>query len=238
MTEEASLSITLDNIKLSHGTFNLTANFKIESGKKVAIIGPSGGGKSTLLTTISGFKSPDQGKVFINGNDVTLTPPSERPIALLFQDHNLFPHLSVKKNVSLGINTTLKLTDAELRIVDKALSLVGLKNYENKMPFELSGGEQQRVALARSLLRKKPILCLDEPFAALGPAMKKEMLNLVNEIVESTKSTLLMVTHQPEDALHISDETILISGGVVRAPENTSELFSNPPPELIEYIGA
>ena len=106
------------------------------------------------------------------------------------------------------------------------------------MPFELSGGEQQRVALARSLLRKKPILCLDEPFAALGPAMKKEMLNLVNEIVESTKSTLLMVTHQPEDALHISDETILVSGGVVRAPENTSELFSNPPPELIEYIGA
>ena len=155
------MSITLDNIKLSHGAFNLTANLKIESAKKIAIIGPSGGGKSTLLSTISGFKSPDQGKVFINGNDVTLTSPSERPVALLFQDHNLFPHLSVKKNVSLGINTSLNLTETELDIVNKALSRVGLKNYDNKMPFELSGGEQQRVALARCLLRKKPVLCLD-----------------------------------------------------------------------------
>lgn len=231
------MSITLDNIKLSHGGFNLTANLKIESAKKVAIIGPSGGGKSTLLSTISGFKSPDQGKVFINGNDVTLTLPSERPVALLFQDHNLFPHLSVKKNVSLGINTSLNLTETELDIVDKALSRVGLKNYDNKMPFELSGGEQQRVALARCLLRKKPVLCLDEPFAALGPAMKKEMLSLVKEIVESTNATLLMVTHQPEDALHISDETILVSGGIANIPENTSELFSDPPPELIKYLG-
>lgn len=231
------MSITLDNIKLSHGAFNLTANLKIESAKKVAIIGPSGGGKSTLLSTISGFKSPDQGKVFINGNDVTLTSPSERPVALLFQDHNLFPHLSVKKNVSLGINTSLNLTETELDIVDKALSRVGLKNYDNKMPFELSGGEQQRVALARCLLRKKPVLCLDEPFAALGPAMKKEMLSLVKEIVESTNATLLMVIHQPEDALHISDETILVSGGIANIPENTSELFSDPPPELIKYLG-
>ena len=144
------MSITLDNIKLSHGAFNLTANLKIETAKKIAIIGPSGGGKSTLLSTISGFKSPDQGKVFINGNDVTLTSPSERPVALLFQDHNLFPHLSVKKNVSLGINTSLNLTETELDIVNKALSRVGLKNYDNKMPFELSGGEQQRLAIARA----------------------------------------------------------------------------------------
>lgn len=105
------------------------------------------------------------------------------------------------------------------------------------MPFELSGGEQQRVALARCLLRKKPVLCLDEPFAALGPAMKKEMLNLVKEIVESTNATLLMVTHQPEDAIYISDETILVSGGIANNPENTAELFSDPSPELVEYLG-
>jgi len=231
------LSITLDNIKLSHGAFHLSANFKVEAAKKIAIIGPSGGGKSTLLSTISGFKFPDRGKIFINGNDVTSTPPSERPVALLFQDHNLFPHLSVKKNVSLGINTTLNLSETEHEIVDKALSRVGLKDYDKKMPFELSGGEQQRVALARCLLRKKPVLCLDEPFAALGPAMKKEMLILVKEIVESTNATLLMVTHQPEDAIYISDETILVSGGIANNPENTAELFSDPSPELVEYLG-
>ena len=105
------------------------------------------------------------------------------------------------------------------------------------MPSELSGGQQQRVALARCLIRKQPILCLDEPFAALGPALKKEMLDLVQEIAETTNATLLMVTHQPDDASYITDQTILIAEGKAHRPVTTNKLFANPPAALAKYLG-
>ena len=205
------MSIKLDNVKISHGKFSLQADFEIEKGKKIALLGPSGGGKSTLLSAIAGFKTPDSGRIFFENTDITSTPPAKRPIALLFQNHNLFPHLSVRNNIALGITTTLKLSLKEIETIDKALLRVGLDGLGNKMPSELSGGQQQRVALARCLIRKQPILCLDEPFAALGPALKKEMLDLVQEIAETTNATLLMVTHQPDDASYITDQTILDS---------------------------
>jgi thiamine transport system ATP-binding protein len=112
-----------------------------------------------------------------------------------------------------------------------------LAGHGDKRPSQLSGGQQQRVAIARALLRDKPILLLDEPFAALGPALKHEMLDLVAEIVDATKATLLMVTHQPDDALWISDQTVLIADGVANAPVDTKALFDNPPPALHQYLG-
>ena len=208
------MSITLDNIEISHGSFTLSANFKIEEGHKIALLGPSGGGKSTLLSAIAGFKTPDHGRILHNDTDITSMPPAQRPIALLFQDHNLFPHLSVEKNIALGLHPNLRLSDAEREIVQDALRRVGLHNQGKKMPSELSGGQQQRVALARCLLRDRPVLCLDEPFAALGPALKREMLDLVAEIVDGSKTTLLMVTHQPEDAKYITGLSNSISMGL------------------------
>ena len=231
------MSITLDNIELSHGSFTLSADFKIEEGHKIALLGPSGGGKSTLLSAIAGFKSPDSGRILYNETDITNTPPAERPIALLFQDHNLFPHLSVEKNIALGLHPNLRLSDAEREIVQAALRRVGLNNQGSKMPSELSGGQQQRVALARCLLRDRPVLCLDEPFAALGPALKHEMLDLVAEIVDGAKTTLLMVTHQPEDALWITDQTVLVADGMAHPPKDTVELLDNPPEVLRAYLG-
>tara|TARA_B100000768_G_scaffold178334_1_gene193941 strand:- start:2723 stop:3421 length:699 start_codon:yes stop_codon:yes gene_type:complete len=231
------LSIKLDNVKISHGKFSLQADFEIEKGKKIALLGPSGGGKSTLLSAIAGFKTPDSGRIFFENTDITSTPPAKRPIALLFQNHNLFPHLSVKNNIALGITTTLKLSLKEIETIDKALLRVGLDGLGNKMPSELSGGQQQRVALARCLIRKQPILCLDEPFAALGPALKKEMLDLVQEIAETTNATLLMVTHQPDDASYITDQTILIAEGKAHRPVTTNKLFANPPAALAKYLG-
>jgi len=231
------LSIKLDNVKISHGKFSLQADFEIEKGKKIALLGPSGGGKSTLLSAIAGFKTPDSGKIFFENTDITSTPPAKRPIALLFQNHNLFPHLSVRNNIALGITTTLKLSLKEIETIDKALLRVGLDGLGNKMPSELSGGQQQRVALARCLIRKQPILCLDEPFAALGPALKKEMLDLVQEIAETTNATLLMVTHQPDDASYITDQTILIADGKAHRPITTNKLFANPPAALAKYLG-
>ncbi len=231
------MSIKLDNVKISHGKFSLQADFEIEKGKKIALLGPSGGGKSTLLSAIAGFKTPDSGRIFFENTDITSTPPAKRPIALLFQNHNLFPHLSVKNNIALGITTTLKLSLKEIETIDKALLRVGLDGLGNKMPSELSGGQQQRVALARCLIRKQPILCLDEPFAALGPALKKEMLDLVQEIAETTNATLLMVTHQPDDASYITDQTILIAEGKAHRPVTTNKLFANPPAALAKYLG-
>ncbi|MDC1499261.1 thiamine ABC transporter ATP-binding protein [Amylibacter sp.] len=227
----------LDNVKISHGKFSLQADFEIEKGKKIALLGPSGGGKSTLLSAIAGFKTPDSGRIFFENTDITSTPPAKRPIALLFQNHNLFPHLSVRNNIALGITTTLKLSLKEIETIDKALLRVGLDGLGNKMPSELSGGQQQRVALARCLIRKQPILCLDEPFAALGPALKKEMLDLVEEIAETTNATLLMVTHQPDDASYITDQTILIAEGKAHRPVTTNKLFANPPAALAKYLG-
>lgn len=231
------MSIKLDNVKISHGKFSLQADFEIEKGKKIALLGPSGGGKSTLLSAIAGFKTPDSGRIFFENTDITSTPPAKRPIALLFQNHNLFPHLSVRNNIALGITTTLKLSLKEIETIDKALLRVGLDGLGNKMPSELSGGQQQRVALARCLIRKQPILCLDEPFAALGPALKKEMLDLVQEIAETTNATLLMVTHQPDDASYITDQTILIADGKAHRPVTTNKLFANPPAALAKYLG-
>ncbi len=224
-------------MKISHGKFSLQADFEIEKGKKIALLGPSGGGKSTLLSAIAGFKTPDSGRIFFENTDITSTPPAKRPIALLFQNHNLFPHLSVRNNIALGITTTLKLSLKEIETIDKALLRVGLDGLGNKMPSELSGGQQQRVALARCLIRKQPILCLDEPFAALGPALKKEMLDLVQEIAETTNATLLMVTHQPDDASYITDQTILIAEGKAHRPVTTNKLFANPPAALAKYLG-
>ena len=231
------MSIKLDNVKISHGKFSLQADFEIEKGKKIALLGPSGGGKSTWLSAIAGFKTPDSGRIFFENTDITSTPPAKRPIALLFQNHNLFPHLSVRNNIALGITTTLKLSLKEIETIDKALLRVGLDGLGNKMPSELSGGQQQRVALARCLIRKQPILCLDEPFAALGPALKKEMLDLVQEIAETTNATLLMVTHQPDDASYITDQTILIADGKAHRPITTNKLFANPPAALAKYLG-
>ncbi|GHA56066.1 thiamine import ATP-binding protein ThiQ [Amylibacter ulvae] len=231
------MSITLDKLVLNQGSFQLDADLVIEEGHKIALLGPSGGGKSTLLSAIAGFKEITSGRILFNGDDISTDPPAKRPVSLLFQDHNLFPHLSVEKNIGLGLRTNLRLNDAEKEIIQDALRRVGLGGHGSKMPSEMSGGQQQRVALARALLRDRPVLCLDEPFAALGPALKHEMLDLVAEIVEAANATLLMVTHQPDDAEYIADQTILVAQGRAYAPVDTTTLFHSPPPALASYLG-
>lgn len=231
------MTITFDNLTLTQGKFTLTADLSIEAGQKIALLGPSGGGKSTLLSALAGFKAPNSGRILWNGTDITDAHPAKRPITLLFQDHNLFPHLTVAQNIGLGIRPNLRLNPAEHQVVEDALARVGLKGQGPKRPAQLSGGQQQRIAIARALLRNKPILALDEPFAALGPALKHEMLDLVAEIVDSNKATLIMVTHQPEDALWITDQTVLVAEGMAHTPKDTKTLLDNPPEVLRAYLG-
>jgi len=231
------LTITFDNITLTQGDFTLRADLSIEEGQKVALLGPSGGGKTTLLSALAGFKSPHEGRIVWQDTDITDMPPAKRPMTFLFQDHNLFPHLTVAQNIGLGIRPNLRLSEVENQVVEDALARVGLKGHGPKRPSQLSGGQQQRVAIARALLRDKPILMLDEPFAALGPALKHEMLDLVGELVEASKATLIMVTHQPEDALWITDQTVLVADGMAYAPRDTKKLLENPPLVLKDYLG-
>ena len=233
---EAALDITLKNLLIQQGEFSLSADLTIGVGT-TAIIGPSGGGKSTLLLAIAGFVDATEGSIVFGDNIVTDTPPAERPATLLFQENNLFPHLTVFQNTALGVRPNLKLTKAETTRVEEALNKVGLADMGARHPSELSGGQRQRVALARALLRDRPVLMLDEPFAALGPALRHEMLDLVESISEEQGATLLLVTHNPEDALRIAQNTILVAEGIASPPMATSALMLNPPKSLATYLG-
>ncbi|MCV2872131.1 ATP-binding cassette domain-containing protein [Defluviimonas sp. WL0050] len=229
--------LELLDITITQDTFRLAADFRVEKGARVAVIGPSGAGKSTLLSVIAGFFPAESGRILWDGNDITATPPGKRPLSILFQDQNLFPHLTVAQNVGLGLRPDLRLSPADYEAVTRALTRTGLQGIEGRKPATLSGGQQSRVALARALLRARPLMLLDEPFAALGPALKAEMLDLVAEIADETGATVLMVSHDPEDASRFAPETILVAEGVAHPPRPTAALLDNPPPVLAAYLG-
>lgn len=229
--------LTLDGVLIQQDAFVLRADFVLETGTVAAVIGPSGAGKSTLLNVISGFFAPVQGRVLWKGQDITDLPPAKRPVAVLFQDNNLFPHLTVAQNVGLGIRPDLRLTSENHRHVGQALARVGLEGLDGRKPATLSGGQQGRVALARILVQRRPLILLDEPFAALGPALKVEMLDLVAELAAELGATLLMVSHDPQDARRIAPHVILVADGIAMPPQPTEALLNDPPPALAAYLG-
>ena len=229
--------LTLEDVRLRQGDFALTADLAIDTGARVAVIGPSGAGKSTLLSLIAGFIAPDGGRVLWQGQDITQRAPGKRPVAMLFQDNNLFPHLTVAENVGLGLRPDLRLGEVERERVEAALGRVGLEGYGGRKPAALSGGQQSRAALARVLVQDRAFVLLDEPFAALGPALKAEMLDLVEEVLAESGAGLLIVSHDPADARRIAPQTILVAEGRAEPPVATEALLDNPPPALRAYLG-
>jgi thiamine transport system ATP-binding protein len=230
--------IDLEAVAFRYEDMQMRFDLHVEDGECLAIIGPSGAGKSTLLALIAGFERVDSGRIRIGGQDVTHQHPSVRPVTMLFQDHNLFAHLDVAANVGLGIHPGLKLTAADRARVEAALAQVGLAGLAERLPAQLSGGERQRVALARSLVRDRPVLLLDEPFAALGPALRREMLDLVRALQADRKLTVLLVSHQPEDALYAAARTAFVHGGHVLEVGATRALLNGAAgPELRAYLG-
>ena len=203
-----------------------------------AVIGPSGSGKSTLLNLIAGFETPLSGNVLINGQDVTTLPPGSRPVSMIFQDNNVFAHLDLRQNVGLGISPSLSLDAAQAQRVDAALAEVGLLALAHRKPGDVSGGERQRVAIARALVRDRPVLLLDEPFAALGPALRRDMLDLVKAMQQARHMTVIMVTHQPEDAHHAATHTAYLENGRILALRPTADLCAATDlPGLDAYLG-
>ncbi len=230
--------LKLEGAVIRKGGFVLTADLEITPGAKLAVIGPSGAGKSTLLEAIAGFQPLAEGRVLWSGADLSSVLPGKRPVAMLFQDGNLFPHLTARQNVRLGIDANRKLTAAEEAQVTEALARVGLQGLEDRKPAELSGGQQSRAALARVLVQARDLVLLDEPFAALGPALKAEMLDLVAALVTESGATLLMVSHDPADARRIADQVVLVAEGRAHPPAPAVEVLDNPPPALRAYLGA
>lgn len=229
--------LRLDGVVIAQDAWRLPADFSVPRGSSTALIGPSGAGKSTLLDVVAGFLDPAAGRVSWQGRDLAGLAPAARPVTLLFQDHNLFPHMTVAENVGLGLRPNLRLSRDERDRVAAALAEVGLAGKEGRRPEALSGGERSRVALARALLRNRPLLLLDEPFAALGPALRAEMLDLVARIRAEQGATLLFVTHAPEDARRIAEQVILVADGEAAPPVATGAIFTDPPPALRQYLG-
>ncbi|MDQ2094077.1 thiamine ABC transporter ATP-binding protein [Rhodalgimonas zhirmunskyi] len=229
--------LTFECVLIRQEAFELVADFSITPGARVAVIGPSGAGKSTLINAIAGFVEPVAGRILWKDRDIGANRPGDRPIALIFQDNNLFPHLSVAQNVGLGIDPGLKLSQAQRARVSWALERVGMADMEDRKPGSLSGGQQSRAALARVLVQDKPLILLDEPFAALGPALKVEMLDLLTEVADETGAAVLMVSHDPTDAARFAQSAILVAEGRAEAPVPVQELLENPPDALRAYLG-
>ena len=211
--------IRLDSVFLADDTLPMSFDLQVAAGERIAIVGPSGAGKSTLLNLIAGFVLPTQGNIWLNGENHTQSAPYERPVSMLFQENNLFPHLTVQQNLALGLKTSLKLTALEQDQIEQVADAVGLTSFLSRLPNSLSGGQKQRVALARCLLRDKPILLLDEPFSALDPELRLDMLNLIDELCHSKNLTLLLVTHQPSELMGKVDRMLRIENGRISQQE-------------------
>lgn len=204
-----------DSLSVTLGSLQFRFSFSVEQSEILAVFGPSGSGKSTLLSLVGGFLHPDSGTLSWQGDSLLQLPPARRPVTSLFQSHNLFEHLTVADNIGLGLDPALKLSIEQKQRLKDVLEQVGLAGFEKRMPRQLSGGEQQRVGLARCLIRKHPILLLDEPYSALDESTRTEMLELTSGIIESEKLCTLLVTHNREDAVALGAKSMEIVDGVL-----------------------
>ena len=218
---------------------NMHFDLTVDDGEVLSLIGPSGSGKSTLLSLIAGFLPASAGRIRVDAEPIHSLEVAERPVSIVFQQHNLFPHLDLYTNVALGVDPSLRLTRTQIEAVREALARLGLESMQRRKPDELSGGQRQRVALARALVRRRKILLLDEAFAALGPAMRAELIELVKTLVREQDMAALLISHQPGDALIASARTAFICEGRVAALASTEQLLGQTEPlQLRDYLGS
>lgn len=218
--------IALNKLSYLYPPLSMCFDLNIQAGERVAILGPSGAGKSTLLHLIAGFVIPESGSLWLNNIEHSHTPPAQRPVSMLFQENNLFAHLTVEQNIGLGLNPGLKLTPDQQQRRMEICRRVGLIDYLDRLPSQLSGGQRQRTALARCLVRDKPILLLDEPFSALDPALRYDMLSLLESVCDEQQLTLMMVSHNLDDAARIAPRTLLVVEGNIVYDDATQDLLS------------
>ncbi|MBZ6078526.1 thiamine ABC transporter ATP-binding protein [Microvirga puerhi] len=218
--------LTIENCRLTWPDFTADYSLTIDEGTLCAVAGPSGGGKTTLLHMIAGFETPECGRLTYRGRNLLPLPPSQRPVAIVFQDHNLFPHLSVAENVALGLRPSLRLSAAEMTAVLEMLDAVGLRSYDRRKPGDMSGGQRQRVALARALISGRPLIVLDEPFSSLDPQLRRDMIRLVDTLRRKRNVTVIMSIHTPEDVADVAEQMVLIIDGKVAVNGSPAKVVS------------
>ena len=205
----------------------------VRSGELTALLGPSGGGKSTLLRIIAGLERADSGTVEIEGIDSTRLPPQRRDVGFVFQHYAVFKHLSVYRNVAFGLEIRKRPKHEIRQRVTELLELVHLEQFANRLPSQLSGGQRQRMALARALAVEPKVLLLDEPFGALDAQVRKELRNWLRRLHDEVHVTTLFVTHDQEEALEVSDEIVVINGGRIEQIGSPADLYDHPANEFV-----
>ena len=233
-------AVEVKNLVKTYGDVYALNNvdLKIAEGEYFVLLGPSGGGKTTLLRSIGGFIRPDSGNVTIKGQNVDNLPPDKRPTSMVFQGFALFPHMSVLENIGYG----LKLKSIEKEViftkVTKMMDLVGLTGLSKRMPHELSGGQQQRVQLARALILENDVLLLDEPLSALDAQLRKDMCIELKRLQKTVGITFVHVTHNQEEAMSVADRIAIIADGEMLEEGTPEEIYSNPKNKFTaEFIG-
>jgi thiamine transport system ATP-binding protein len=214
-------------------------DLEIKAGNVVAILGPSGAGKSTLLNLLAGFIAPAAGDIQINDVSILQQAPNQRPVSILFQDNNLFSHLTAYQNIGLGLHPGLKLSAQQKQRLQTVSEQVEVETLLDRLPAQLSGGQLQRVALARCFVQGKPILLLDEPFSALDPVLRVNMLERVKSLATLEKVTVLMVTHHISDALAVASDFVFIDQGKALLVEPIATLNrEHKNPQLAHFLSA
>jgi sulfate transport system ATP-binding protein len=234
------MSIEVKNVSKRFGDFVALddVSVAIPTGQLTALLGPSGGGKSTLLRIIAGLESADEGTIEIAGDEATHLPPQKRNVGFVFQHYAAFKHMSVAKNVAFGLEIRKRPKPEVERRVDELLKLVHLQQFSHRLPSQLSGGQRQRMALARALAVEPSVLLLDEPFGALDAKVRKELRDWLRRLHDEVHVTTVFVTHDQEEALEVADEIVVINEGRVEQIGTPDELYDEPANDFVmSFLG-
>ncbi|GAA4878213.1 hypothetical protein GCM10023310_67830 [Paenibacillus vulneris] len=234
------MHIVAKHLMKSFGRFQATkdVSFEIEKGKLIGLLGPSGGGKTTILRMLAGLEEPDSGEILFHGQKVNHLPPQERGIGFVFQNYALFRHMSVFENIAFGLSVQ-KRPKSEIKArVSELVELTGLKGLEKRLPHQLSGGQRQRVAFARAIAPEPQLLLLDEPFAAIDAKVRKELRTWLKDMINRVGITTIFVTHDQEEAVEVADQIMIINQGALEQKGTPIDIYQNPEtPFVAGFIG-